>query len=109
MLSCSNQSPLRDRERRNRRRLKSMRSNVTAYFGATFALILVLGREYIVHAEPNAVLKTQIVLLATGTPGPDPERFGPATAIVANGNAYLVDFGQGIVPPAAAPPHKGTA
>src|SRR6266581_2974268 len=107
MLSCSNQNPLRDRERRNRRRLKSMRSNVTAYFGATFALILVLGREYTVHAETNAVPKTQIVLLGTGTPGPDPERFGPATAIVVNGNAYLVDFGTGIVRRAAAARNKG--
>ena len=84
-----------------------MRSNVTAYFGATFALILVLGREYTVHAETNAVLKTQIVLLGTGTPGPDPERFGPATAIVVNGNAYLVDFGVGIVRRAAAARNKG--
>src|SRR6266567_2171163 len=107
MLSCNNQSPLRDRERRNRRWLKSMRSNVTAYFGATFALILVLGREYTVHAETNAVPKTQIVLLGTGTPGPDPERFGPATAIVVNGNAYLVDFGVGIVRRAAAARNKG--
>jgi len=46
--------------------------------------------------------KTKIVLLGTGTPAPDPERSGPATAIVVNDTAYLVDFGPGIVRRAAA-------
>lgn len=41
--------------------------------------------------------KTQIVLLGTGNPFPDPDRSGPATAIVVNGMAYLVDFGAGVV------------
>jgi ribonuclease Z len=40
---------------------------------------------------------TQIVLLGTGNPAPDPDRSGPATAIVVNGAAYLVDFGPGVV------------
>lgn len=46
--------------------------------------------------------KTQIILLGTGNPGPDPERSGPATAIVVNGTAYLVDFGPGVVRRASA-------
>jgi glyoxylase-like metal-dependent hydrolase (beta-lactamase superfamily II) len=46
--------------------------------------------------------RTQIVLLGTGTPAADPERFGPATAIVVNDTAYLVDAGAGIVRRAAA-------
>jgi len=37
------------------------------------------------------------VLLGTGTPVPDPERSGPATAIVVDDTAYLVDFGPGVV------------
>jgi ribonuclease BN (tRNA processing enzyme) len=41
--------------------------------------------------------KTQVVLLGTGNPFPDPDRSGPATAIVVNGSAYLVDFGVGVV------------
>ncbi|MEP6703766.1 MAG: MBL fold metallo-hydrolase [Acidobacteriota bacterium] len=41
--------------------------------------------------------KTQIVMLGTGTPGWDPDRSGPATAIVVNGTPYLVDFGPGVV------------
>jgi ribonuclease BN (tRNA processing enzyme) len=41
--------------------------------------------------------RTQIVLLGTGTPPADPDRSGPATAIVINGTPYLVDFGAGVV------------
>jgi ribonuclease BN (tRNA processing enzyme) len=37
------------------------------------------------------------VLLGTGTPVPDPDRSGPATAIVMGDSAYLVDFGPGVV------------
>ena len=50
---------------------------------------------------------TQIVMLGTGTPRPDPARSGPATAIVVNGTPYLVDFGPGIVRRAAAAYNKG--
>lgn len=46
--------------------------------------------------------KTRIVLLGTGTPAPLPSRSGPATAIVVNETAYLVDFGPGVVRRAAA-------
>jgi len=41
--------------------------------------------------------RTQVVLLGTGTPALDPDRSGPATAVVVNGAAYLVDFGAGVV------------
>ena len=37
------------------------------------------------------------MLLGTGTPVPDPDRSGPATAIVVDDSAYLVDFGPGVV------------
>src|SRR4029077_1001629 len=46
---------------------------------------------------PQPVSHTQIVLLGTGNPPADPDRSGPATAVVVNGTAYLVDFGAGIV------------
>src|SRR2546425_1254341 len=41
--------------------------------------------------------RTRVVLLGTGTPVPDPERSGPATAIVVDNSVYLVDFGPGVV------------
>ena len=49
------------------------------------------------QASPAPASKTQVVLLGTGNPFPDPDRSGPATAIVVNGRAYLVDFGPGVV------------
>jgi ribonuclease BN (tRNA processing enzyme) len=48
-------------------------------------------------------------MLGTGTPGPDPERSGPGTAIVVNGTPYLIDFGPGVVRRAAAAYQKGIA
>src|SRR5947199_1859117 len=58
-------------------------------------------------AQSAPTQKTQIVLLGTGTPAPDPERSGPSTAIVVNGTAYLVDFGAGVVRQAAAACKRG--
>jgi ribonuclease BN (tRNA processing enzyme) len=40
---------------------------------------------------------TQIVMLGTGSPVPDPDRSGPATAIIVNDTPYLIDFGPGVV------------
>ena len=40
---------------------------------------------------------TQVVLLGSGSPPADPDRSGPATAIVVNGTPYLIDFGAGVV------------
>jgi len=48
-------------------------------------------------------------MLGTGTPGPDPNRFGPCTAIVVNNTPYLVDLGTGVVRRAAAAREKGVA
>jgi ribonuclease Z len=45
---------------------------------------------------------TKVVLLGTGTPNPEPDRSGPAVAIVVNDTPYLVDFGPGVVRRAAA-------
>ena len=41
--------------------------------------------------------RTQVVLLGTATPAIDPDRSGPASAVVVNDTAYLVDIGAGIV------------
>ncbi|MDH3338472.1 MAG: MBL fold metallo-hydrolase [Gammaproteobacteria bacterium] len=45
---------------------------------------------------------TQVVLLGTGTPNAEPDRSGPAVAIVVNDTPYIVDFGPGIVRQATA-------
>lgn len=53
-------------------------------------------------SAPRDPSRTWIVMLGTGTPGAEPDRFGPATAIVAGGTAYLIDAGPGVVRRAAA-------
>lgn len=51
--------------------------------------------------------RTRVVMLGTGTPNADPDRSGPAVAIVVDGEAYLVDAGPGIVRRAAAAERNG--
>ena len=51
--------------------------------------------------------RTQIVMLGTGTPIPDPDRSGPAVAIVVDSTAYLFDAGTGVVRRAAAAGRNG--
>ncbi len=46
-------------------------------------------------------MKTQLVLLGTGTPNACPWANGPAVAVVVGDRAYLVDFGPGVVRQAA--------
>lgn len=74
--------------------------------GFAFCVILTCGA-----AQPRNVssAKTQVVFLGTGTPLPDPQRDGPAAAVVVNGTAYIVDTGVGVVRRAAAAYGKGIA
>jgi ribonuclease BN (tRNA processing enzyme) len=60
-----------------------------------------------IHDTPGANGSTRVVMLGTGTPLPDPDRSGPATAIVVNGTPYLVDFGPGVIRRAAAAYRNG--
>src|SRR4030095_16076972 len=64
-----------------------------------FAVSLAIGTitDRVDSQAPNERTGTKVVLLGTGTPVPDPDRSGPATAIVVGDSAYLVDFGPGVV------------
>jgi len=44
---------------------------------------------------------THVILLGTGNPNPEPQRMGPAVAIVSGERAYIVDCGPGVVRRAA--------
>jgi ribonuclease Z len=44
---------------------------------------------------------TRVILLGTGTPNPEPDRMGPAVAVVSGERVYLVDCGPGVVRRAA--------
>ncbi|HET9088057.1 MAG TPA: MBL fold metallo-hydrolase [Acidobacteriaceae bacterium] len=48
-----------------------------------------------------------VVFLGTGMPRPDPTRQGPSLAVVANGKAYVVDAGTGLVRQASAAYARG--
>jgi ribonuclease BN (tRNA processing enzyme) len=77
-------------------------------------LMFVLALSLLLTAEmalPESEYKpspiTKVVLLGTGTPGPDPDRSGPCVAIVVNDTPYLVDLGPGVVRRASAAYRKG--
>ena len=65
--------------------------------------ISILLCSALLFATPYSLLadSTKVVVLGTGTPNPDPERSGPSVAIIANGTAYLIDAGPGLVRRAA--------
>jgi len=58
-------------------------------------------------AGAQEVPATRVVMLGTGTPSDDPERSGPAVAVVLRDQVYLVDAGPGIVRRAAAAVAQG--
>ena len=58
-------------------------------------------------AQPAPSAPTRVVMLGTGNPNADPERSGPAVAVVVGDHAYIVDAGPGIVRRAAAARRAG--
>ena len=82
------------------------------WFGCTVAppgeassgsgLVIESSQPTPVLSAPRDPSRTWVVLLGTGTPGAEPDRFGASTAIVAGGTAYLIDAGPGVVRRAAA-------
>jgi ribonuclease BN (tRNA processing enzyme) len=70
-------------------------------------LWMVLLAGAILTLADTVMAETKVVLLGTGTPNADPERSGPAVAIVVNETPYLVDFGPGVVRRAAAAHRSG--
>ena len=50
---------------------------------------------------PALAQDTRVILLGTGNPNPDPQRMGPAVAVVSGERVYLVDCGPGVVRRAA--------
>ncbi len=59
------------------------------------------------HSPAPAATRTRVVLLGTGTPNADPDRSGPALAVVVDDRAYLVDCGPGVIRRAAAAHRTG--
>lgn len=70
-------------------------------------LLAALSPFRVAPAQAPDSTATRVVLLGTGTPNDDPDRSGPAVAVIVNGSAYLVDAGPGIVRRAAAARGRG--
>lgn len=64
----------------------------------------------VAQTQNASATRTQVVMLGTGNPSANPDRSGPAVAIVVNNTPYLIDFGPGVVRrAAAAAARKGVA
>ena len=70
-------------------------------------LVVATALALVAVALPRAQSSTRVVLLGTGTPNADPDRFGPSVAVVVGDASYLVDFGVGVVRRAAAAERAG--
>ncbi len=70
--------------------------------------VLIIAAALLVSSAPTrAQLRSRVVMLGTGTPNADPDRFGPSVAVVVDEASYLVDFGVGVVRRAAAAERSG--
>src|SRR5690349_20820320 len=77
--------------------------------GILFVAVALVAWRPVASAAPQPRREPRLVFLGTGTPLPDPDRAGPATAVVVDDTAYLFDAGTGIVRRAAAAARKGIA
>jgi ribonuclease BN (tRNA processing enzyme) len=59
----------------------------------TLLLALLVVSPWVVFAQS----RTKVILLGTGTPNADVNKFGPATAIVVDDQPYIIDCGPGVV------------
>lgn len=70
-------------------------------FLATALLLALWLSAPTVRLVPNEATapetRTEIILLGTGTPYPDPNSSGPATAVVVDGRVFLFDAGAGVM------------
>ncbi len=49
------------------------------------------------HNRAHDEARTEVVIVGSGTPIPDPERSGPSVAVVVDGEPFLFDAGPGVV------------
>ena len=57
--------------------------------------MLVAEQELARNTSKNS--RTKLVMLGTGNPSPNPDRFGPATVVLVDDVPYLIDAGVGVV------------
>ena len=70
---------------------------VFVFFLSILMAVTAAAQQATNESSGQHAARTRVVLLGTGTPVPDPDRSGPATAIVVDDRAYVIDFGPGMV------------
>ena len=73
-------------------RIKFLNNDLNLY---KFKFILAL--LFLIIFSLNSLSDTKLIILGSGTPNPDPDRYGSGYAVVVNDSAYIIDFGPGIV------------
>jgi ribonuclease BN (tRNA processing enzyme) len=74
---------------------------LVAALAASAGFTALIGLTGFRRQAPPPAPRTRVVMLGTGNPNADPDRSGPAVAIVVGDAVYLVDAGPGIVRRAA--------
>jgi ribonuclease Z len=68
---------------------------------ATIMMVLLSFASLIIAQDTGRVeperSRTKLVMLGTGNPSPNPDRFGPATVVLVDDVPYLIDCGVGVV------------
>jgi len=59
--------------------------------------VSLIGSRPLTRPVTQATPATEVILLGTGTPFPDPSAAGPATAVVVGGRVFLFDAGPGVM------------
>ena len=72
-------------------KIKFLNSDSSLYKLRLFTVLLTIFFSTALFSE------TKLIVLGSGTPNPDPERYGSGYAVVVNNSAYIIDFGPGIV------------
>jgi len=68
-----------------------------SYSLARYALVIgIAGVAVMPATRAQDATVARVIMLGTGTPVPDPQAFGPATAIALGGRLFLVDAGVGV-------------
>ena len=74
-----------------------MTLNVLPALSLAVALLLSLHLRALAQTSPTPAGGMEVVLLGTGYPRPSPEQAGPSTAVIVNGNYFVVDAGRAVV------------
>ena len=72
-------------------KIKFLNSDSSLYKLRLFTVFLIIFFSTALFSD------TKLIVLGSGTPNPDPERYGSGYAVVVNNSAYIIDFGPGIV------------